>query len=102
MTQDHTPSPGATGDAVDCQVFRCSRQDQMYVYVRADLKADELPPDLLQRLGRLSPVMRLALDPQRKLARVDVETVIGRLRTVGWYLQLPPRDQVNAHLHFGD
>ncbi|MFA5938724.1 MAG: YcgL domain-containing protein [Sinimarinibacterium sp.] len=102
MTQDATHSPGETADPVECQVFRCSRQDAMYVYLRADLKAEELPPDLLQRLGRLTPVMQLALHPQRRLARVDVEAVIERLRTVGWYLQMPPRDQVKAHLHFGD
>lgn len=99
---NQTPPPAQVADPVECHVFRCSRQNEMYVYLRADLKAEELPAELLQRLGRLSPVMRIVLHPQRKLARVEVTTVIERLRTIGWYLQMPPRDAVNAHLHFGD
>lgn len=99
---DETPLCAHSGDSIDCRVFRCSRQNEMYVYLRADLEAQELPADLLQRLGRLSPVMQIALHPERKLARVDVAAVIERLRTVGWYLQMPPRDAINAHLHFGD
>ncbi|MEQ1438490.1 YcgL domain-containing protein [Fontimonas sp. SYSU GA230001] len=87
---------------IDCQVYRCSRQHEMYVYLRADLTTEHLPAELLQRTGRLSPVMALTLHPRRRLARADVGTVIERLRAVGWYLQLPPRDGVDAHLHFGD
>lgn len=97
-----SPIPAPSGGPIECQVLRCSRQDEMYVYLRADLKAEALPPELLQRLGRLTPVMRLTLDAQKRLARVDAATVIERLRNTGWYLQMPPRDRVDAHLHFGD
>lgn len=72
----------------------------MYVYLRANLGPEQLPAELRQRLGRLTQVMELDLDPQRRLARVDVAAVIEQLRVTGWYLQLPPN--VNAHLHFGD
>lgn len=88
--------------SVQCSVYRCGRQEQMYLYLRAGLEPAQLPAALLKRAGALHHVMDLALDPQRKLARVDVETVIGRLAAEGWFLQLPPDGHMRAHLHFGD
>ena len=59
-----------------CIVYRCGKQDEMYLYLRADLKLDDIPEPLRQRTGRLTEVMRLHLTPERKLARVDVLRVI--------------------------
>jgi len=85
-----------------CIVYRCGKQDEMYLYLRADLKQDEVPEALRQRTGRLTEVMRLNLGPDRKLARVDVVRVIERLSSDGWYLQLPPDGQVRAWLNDSD
>ena len=87
---------------VACVVYRCSRQDEMYLYVKDGVELDELPESLLGKVGRLSQVMSLSLDPARKLARVDVRQVLKRLDQEGWFLQLPPADQVQAHLDDGD
>ena len=86
----------------DCLIYRCSKQPEMYLYVRADLPPAELPEALRQRAGRLTEVMRLELSQQRKLARVDVIRVIERLQAEGWYLQLPPEGLVHGHLDDGD
>lgn len=91
-----------TTDTLACRVYRCSRQSEMYLYLRADLPPEQLPEVLLQKAGRLTEVMSLQLHAQRKLARVDVRSVMQRLREEGWYLQMPPRGEVQAHLHFGD
>jgi uncharacterized protein len=88
--------------ALDCVVYRCSRQDEMYLYLRADLRSEDVPEALRQRTGRLTEVMRLPLDPARKLARVDVLRVIEQLRTQGWFLQMPPEGQVQAWLNDAD
>lgn len=88
--------------ALECVVHRCSKQNEMYLYVRANLKADELPAGLLARTGQLTPVMNLSLSPERKLARVEVEKVIEKLRGQGYYLQMPPNGRIEAKLYAGD
>lgn len=87
-------------EPLSCRVLRCSRQDEMYLYLRADLDEAELPEALRQRLGRLSLAMELELHAGRPLARADVSKVMAALYDPGYYLQMPP--QVQAHLHFGD
>lgn len=85
-----------------CAVYRCGKQDQMYLYLRAGFDTAQLPEALRKRAGPLHHVMDLSLSPERRLARVDVEKVIERLLVEGWYLQLPPDGNLNAHLYFGD
>lgn len=87
---------------MDCVIYRCSKQDQMYLYLRADLAVDALPEALLKRAGQLTRVMALALDAQRKLARVEVHAVMAQLAERGWFLQMPPDGAMRAHLYFGD
>lgn len=85
-----------------CTIYRCAKQEGMYLYLRDGLDPQMLPAPLLQRAGVLSEVMRLQLSPQKKLARVEVTQVIERLAAQGWYLQLPPNGHMHGHLHFGD
>lgn len=87
---------------MECVVYRCSRQDRMYLYVRAGFPVEQLPAELLRRAGRLTQVMALQLGSRRRLARVDIAAVSARLAAVGYYLQLPPDGHIKAHLHFGD
>lgn len=88
--------------SIPCTVYRCAKQEGMYLYLREGLDPQTLPAALLQRAGQLSEVMRLQLAPERKLARVEVTKVMERLRVEGWYLQLPPDGHMHGHLHFGD
>lgn len=74
----------------------------MYIYLRDDLSENDIPEPLRKRAGVLSEVMTLELSPQRALARVDVRTVIEKLRTDGLYLQMPPQGQIHAELYRGD
>ncbi len=98
---DHTTRLQAD-TPIDCTVYRCSRQDAMYVYLRAELSPETLPEPLRRQTGRLTEVMRLTLDASRRLANADAAAVVARLRESGWYLQLPPQGGLRAHLHFGD
>lgn len=83
-----------------CTVYRCSRQDEMYLYVSERTKAEDLPVQLLDMTGRLTQVMELELTPERKLARAEVQKVMEKLDDPGFYLQMPPK--VKGHLHDGD
>lgn len=88
-------------NTVNCQVYRASRQEEMYVYLREGLEPDSLPQELLELVKELTPVMGLELSPERKLARVDVETVIKNINDNGYHLQMPP-DPLTPELHHGD
>lgn len=86
---------------VACVVYRCSQQQEMYLYLRQGFTPAELPEALRGRTGRLTEVMNLELHPQRRLARVDVLRVIDELAAHGYFLQLPPNGAVNPRLNFG-
>ena len=88
--------------ANECVVYRCGRQDELYLYVRADIATDSLPAALLKKTGKLTKVMTLNLDARRKLARADAAKVVAALAKPGYYLQMPPEGHIRAHLHFGD
>jgi hypothetical protein len=85
---------------VKCSIYRCSRQDEMYLYVHERLSLDEIPEELGKRTGRLDLVMELELTAGRSLAREDVNKVIANLLQQGFHLQMPPRPPQVA-LHFG-
>jgi uncharacterized protein len=85
-----------------CVVYRCSKQQEMYLYLRAGLAPETLPEPLLLRTGRLTQVMQIELSPQRKLARVDVNRVIEQLAGQGFYLQMPPNGQIQVVLNEGE
>lgn len=85
-----------------CAVYRCSRQDEMYVYLPQEQDIEQLPEGLLKQTGRLSKAMDLELTPEKRLARADVTKVIEQIASKGFYLQMPPSDHINGHLHFGD
>lgn len=87
---------------MDCLIYRCSKQDEMYLYARADLNTETLPEALLKHVGTLSQVMTLSLTAERKLARVDTAKVLQSLTEKGYYLQMPPDGHIRAPLHFGD
>lgn len=89
-------------ESQDCVVYRCSKQSEMYLYVRSDYELEDLPEGLKSQMGRLTQVMELTLTHQRKLARVDVQAVISQLKNTGYFLQMPPPDLVKPDLYWGD
>jgi uncharacterized protein YcgL (UPF0745 family) len=76
--------------SVLCQVFRSSRQQEMYLYVEKSRGLDVVPDELLARFGTPTPVMVLLLTPERTLARADAGAVLASIARQGFYLQLPP------------
>lgn len=73
-----------------CQVFRSSRQAEMYLYVDKAQGFATVPEALLQRFGEPEPVLVLALTPERRLARVAAGDVLGAIERQGYFLQMPP------------
>ncbi len=85
-----------------CDVYKFPRHDDMYIYIaRPDYPDDTdelkdwlgvLPQDLRKTLGSSKFVMHLDLNTTTKLARVDKAEVVEKLKSQGYFVQLPPPD----------
>jgi len=75
---------------MQCFVYKSLKRAETFVFLRERDAFDLLPRTLADSLGPLHFVIELALAPERKLAREDVETVMANLSGPGFHLQLPP------------
>lgn len=75
-----------------CHVYKSLKKGDMYLYLAHEKQLQDLPAALTSMLGVLQFVMDLELTLDRKLARVNVATVMENLAHQGFYLQLPPSD----------
>ena len=73
-----------------CQVFKSSRNQEMYLYVEKARGVQDIPDDLMTRFGEPLPVMLLLLTVDHKLARADAAEVLASIERQGFYLQMPP------------
>jgi len=77
-----------------CIIFRCSRKEEMYLYLPysddEDRLIKELSEDLVKLTGNLEKVMELDITPERTLARAKACDVITSLKEKYYYLQMPP------------
>lgn len=94
-------APGSVVGPMDtsptCWIYRSSRKDEMYLYLRERDNFDPVPDNLRRLFGRPVFVMALDLDPDRRLARVDAAQVAEQLQRAGYFLQLPPSPDSQAH-----
>ena len=74
-----------------CWIYKSRKKDEMYLYLPEEADFSSVPDALMKQFGSAEFVMKLTLDPKRKLHRADVTVVMRKLRTEGYYLQLPPR-----------
>jgi hypothetical protein len=83
-----------------CTIYRSSKREGMYLYVDKTEDLERVPADLLRQFGKPEFAMTLALDAERKLARVDAAKVLDALATEGYFLQIPPRlDELMRGIH---
>ena len=71
-------------------VYKSLRKADTYVYLGARDDFARLPDPVRAQLGTLQFVLEVALTPDRKLAREDVEVVRANLVSRGFHLQFPP------------
>ncbi|WP_191599951.1 YcgL domain-containing protein [Marinomonas algicola] len=71
------------------EIFRSSRNDDMYLYVKKAEGLKAVPDALMERFGSGLSVMTMLLKEGQKLARADSAKVIESLKTQGFYLQMP-------------
>lgn len=73
-----------------CSVYKSPKKQEMYLYVDRKAGVDNLPEALLGLFGTPEHVLDLILTPEKKLARVEAEKVLGEIEEKGFYLQMPP------------
>jgi len=76
---------------VHCWIYKSSKKDEMYLYVREEEYEKLVPEALLTAMGKLEKIMELDLHSDRPLAREDVNQVIDQLLEKGFFLQMPPK-----------
>lgn len=76
---------------INCKIYRCAKQDGMYLYIHEDKNRDDLPEQLIKMVKELTHTMDLELSPERKLAREDINVVMKNLKEKGYHLQMPPK-----------
>ena len=81
-----------------CQIYRSTKEEGMYLYVKKEEGLTRVPEELLKLFGTPQAAMVLLLTPEKKLARVSVEKVAENLNTQGYYLQMPPRNELDAEM----
>ena len=74
----------------DTIVFKSTKKNDFYLFLRADREFESLPKELRKSFGTPIFVMDLTIDEQRSLARADTLKVLSALEENGFYLQLPP------------
>ena len=73
-----------------CEIFRSPRKEEMYLYVDKANGLADVPEVLLKQFGEPESVMTIVLTPERKLARVDIQEVLEKIESEGFFLQMPP------------
>jgi len=76
-----------------CSVYRSSKKEGMYLYVRRGTDLATLPEGLMKVFGLPGHALDLLLSAEKKLARADSATVMAQIREQGFYLQMPPAEQ---------
>lgn len=86
-----------------CDIYKSSKKEGMYIYVKFGQALNAVPENLQRTLGKPEKVMSLELTEDKKLARADVKNVMNSLEEQGFYLQMPPSDfNVESSNLFGD
>ncbi len=75
---------------MQCYIYKSLKKDELYLYVTQKDDFGAIPEALLKSLGKLSFVMELELNHDRKLAREKTATVISSLENQGFFIQMPP------------
>ena len=78
-----------------CSIYRSPNEEGMYLYVDKKKGLEPVPSELLRRFGKPVLAMTLLLTPEKKLARVETKRVLEMIEEQGFYLQMPPRPELD-------
>ena len=73
-----------------CYIYKSSKKIDTYIYLPVPWVEADIPSELKALFSPPQLAMELDLDQRQSLAREEISQVIDGLRTVGYYLQIPP------------
>ncbi|MBK7300840.1 MAG: YcgL domain-containing protein [Agitococcus sp.] len=73
-----------------CSIYKSSKKDEMYIYVRKSDALSRVPSALLAMFGAPKLFGTLLITSDKKLARAEAQQVLGDIAEKGFYLQMPP------------
>lgn len=91
MTTSQTTS-GAARMSMLCDVYKTSKKESLYLYVKRSEGLKRVPEDLLQKFAEPELALTFELKEGRKLAKEDTKLVIKHIEEQGYHLQMPPTD----------
>jgi uncharacterized protein YcgL (UPF0745 family) len=80
----------------NCFIYRCSRKDDMYIYLPERDDFSKVPADIIKGIGLTEFAMELELTPETRLARDDAHKVLKNMEEKGFHLQLPSETTVES------
>lgn len=72
-----------------CNIYRSDSKQGLYLYLANDKCIDDIPDELLKKIGKYTQVMEIDLNQREKLAQVDIEVVRSNLSSQGYHIQFP-------------
>ena len=79
---------------MNCCIYRSKKKQGSYLYITEKNNFDQVPDELMKLFGKPEFSFEFELDENRKLANADAKEVIKHLQENGFFLQLPPPDDV--------
>ena len=73
-----------------CSIYKSSKKDEMYIYVRKADALSRVPEALLAMFGTPKLFGTLLITADKKLARAEAQQVLSDIAEKGFYLQMPP------------
>ncbi len=73
-----------------CYIYKSAKKLDTYIYLPVAWPDADIPSELKTLFSPPQLAMELDLNTRQSLAREEISQVIDGLRTVGYYLQVPP------------
>ncbi len=77
-----------------CFVYKSIKKTDSYIYITKKDNFEALPEQLLLIFGKPEFALEFELTEDRKLASVDAKQVLESLHEQGYYLQMPPKNNL--------
>lgn len=77
-----------------CDVYKSPKKPETYLYVSREDQLTRVPEALLETFGKPERALIIVLTEDKKLARVEAKKVMEALKEQGFYLQMPPVEEL--------
>jgi uncharacterized protein YcgL (UPF0745 family) len=79
---------------MECHIYKGKRKQDHYLFMPVTTPLDDIPSSILEMLGEIELVMKLEITGQSKLAHSDAQAVLETISEKGFYIQLPPDNDI--------